>query len=301
MGKQGGKQKTGTGGASSGGVLREGNNGKKQSKAGFLKLQHLQNLAVWASGDAAVPSLGAFFGNRFAACAEVMGVPPDQSLFTCERCETILHPGDNCTVRIEKNKARKRHKHKGSKAPTQNNVVYKCHFCSHPTIKRGTLKGHMKQICPPKDKPTPKPRVQAAMRPKNTDTESCTTNSASTSTAIGNFAPEPCTRDSDNTFSAVEVATRENVDSTCISDTPHPVTPLVTTRRSLLDTKKRTRSKSGSKKEAEFNAARTDEPSTVSASKKRRKKTSTSLKDLVKSSESAKSRNLSDLTIPLFL
>lgn len=62
------------------------------------------------------------------------------------RCGTILHPGDNCTVRIEKNKSKKCRKHKGSKVPTQNKVAYLCHFCSHQTFKRGTLKGHMKRI-----------------------------------------------------------------------------------------------------------------------------------------------------------
>ncbi|KAL9681930.1 hypothetical protein QQ045_013722 [Rhodiola kirilowii] len=298
MGKREGKQKIANSGIISGGGV---NNGKKQSKSALLKLDHLQNLAVWASGDAAVPSLGAFFGNRFAACGEAMGVQPDQSLFICERCETILHPGDNCTVRIEKIKARKRQKHKGSKAPTQNNVVYRCHFCSHQTVKRGTLRAHMKQICPQKNKPAPKSRVSNAAHVKNTDTELCT-ESVSTPATIEHLVMEPLAEVSDNASSAVEMDTIENIDGTSILDTPAPVTPLLGTSRSLLDRKKRTRNKpAGSKKDPECCSANTDETSTTSASKKRRRKTWTSLKDLAKSTQNGNSRNLSDLTIPFFL
>ncbi|KAL9686085.1 hypothetical protein QQ045_023540 [Rhodiola kirilowii] len=82
---------------------------------------------------------------------------------------------------------------------------------------------------------------------------------------------------------------------------PAPVTPLVGTYRSLLDTKKRMRYKSGSKKEPEFNSVKTDATGTNDTSKKRRRKTSTSLKDLVKSSQSNNSSKFSDITIPFFL
>ncbi|CAM8933794.1 unnamed protein product [Rhodiola kirilowii] len=297
MGKREGKQKIANSGIISGGGV---NNGKKQSKSALLKLDHLQNLAVWASGDAAVPSLGAFFGNRFAACGEAMGVQPDQSLFICERCETILHPGDNCTVRIEKIKARKRQKHKGSKVPTQNNVVYRCHFCSHQTVKRGTLRAHMKQICLPKNKPAPKSRVSNAAPVKNTDTVLCT-DSVRTPAPTEHLVMEPYSKLSDSASSAVEMGTIENIDSTCILETPVPVTPLLETSRSLLDRKKRTRSKPGSKKDLECCSAKTDETSTSNASKKRRRKTWTSLKDLAKSTQNGNSRNLYDLTIPFFL
>ena len=69
-------------------TLREENSGRKQNKAkggstnmkSMLKLQHLKSLAMWASQEASIPSLGAFFGHRLMSC----GVP-DQSLFPCQR------------------------------------------------------------------------------------------------------------------------------------------------------------------------------------------------------------------------
>jgi len=68
------------------------------------------------------------------------------------RCETVLQPGFNSTVRIEKNKSKVRNKHKKSGNITQNNLVHKCHFCLHKNLKRGTPKGHIKGIYPSKDK-----------------------------------------------------------------------------------------------------------------------------------------------------
>lgn len=60
--------------------------GKKQINVkSSLKLQHIKDLAVWASHDAAIPSLGAFFGHHFAASSEALGSPVDPSLFACQR------------------------------------------------------------------------------------------------------------------------------------------------------------------------------------------------------------------------
>lgn len=83
--------KRGRNGNQGGLTLREESSGRKQIKGGsinaksMLKLQHLQKLATWASGDASIPSLGAFFGHRFAAGGEALGVLPDPSLFPCQR------------------------------------------------------------------------------------------------------------------------------------------------------------------------------------------------------------------------
>jgi hypothetical protein len=75
--------------------LREESIGRKQTKGGSnnskLKVEHLQKLAAWASGEAAIPSLGATFGHRLATVTEAMGVPPDPSLFSCERSVCILN------------------------------------------------------------------------------------------------------------------------------------------------------------------------------------------------------------------
>lgn len=75
--------------------LREEVTGKLQKKAtsnvkSILKLEHLRNLAVWASGEASIPSLGAFYGQCLASGEEAMGVPPDSSLITCQRFAFFL-------------------------------------------------------------------------------------------------------------------------------------------------------------------------------------------------------------------
>lgn len=53
-------------------------------------LNHLENLATWASGKASIPSLAAFFGQRLATAAESLAVAPDASLFTCQRSVCFL-------------------------------------------------------------------------------------------------------------------------------------------------------------------------------------------------------------------
>lgn len=73
-------------------------------------------------------------------------------LVLCNRRESILEPGENCTVRIEKNKVKTRRRCNKMKISTQNNVVYTCHFYSYQNIVRGTLEGYMKEISPPQAK-----------------------------------------------------------------------------------------------------------------------------------------------------
>ncbi|CAI9109794.1 OLC1v1009696C1 [Oldenlandia corymbosa var. corymbosa] len=131
---------------------REQSTGKKNGGVNIksmLKIDHLKSLSTWASSEVCIPSLGAFFGQRLATTAEALGVPPDPSLFPCQRCESLLQPGCSCTVRVVKIKAKAKRK---NRLCTQNSVVYKCHFCSHENRKRGTPKGHMKKLCPPKPK-----------------------------------------------------------------------------------------------------------------------------------------------------
>ncbi|MED6149454.1 hypothetical protein PIB30_062629 [Stylosanthes scabra] len=135
--------------------LREEATGKIHIKASanaksLAEVEHLEKIAVWATHEAQIPSLGAFYGQLLATVAEANGITPDSSLMTCQRCETVLHPGFNSTVRIEKNRS----KHRGTHKRSQNNVVYKCHFCLHHNVKRGTPKGHMKGLCPSKTKPS---------------------------------------------------------------------------------------------------------------------------------------------------
>ncbi|XVE57887.1 hypothetical protein DITRI_Ditri04bG0126300 [Diplodiscus trichospermus] len=275
--------------------LREEASGKKQTKGGssnvkaILKHEHLQNLAVWASGEASIPSLASFLGHRLAVAAEATAIPPDPSFFPCQRCETILQPGLNCTVRIEKNRAKARYRHKKPHILTQNTVVYSCHFCSHRNLKRGTPKGHMKEICPPK------------------------LNSSSISNAVKSRLEKSITSSGKETskddLSKVDVTSSpvtaaENLTPAIATENPiidGPVTPLVR-GTTLLDGKKRNRNKSGSKRpeESENNPTTPDAEKTIGASSKRRRKYWMSLREIVESSED-KNSNTPNSRIPFLL
>uniref|UniRef100_M1A5Y3 Uncharacterized protein n=2 Tax=Solanum tuberosum TaxID=4113 RepID=M1A5Y3_SOLTU len=158
-------------------TLREESGVKKKqihvNAKSMLKLEHIKDIATWASGEGYIPSLGAFFGQRLAVSIESLGVPPDPSLFTCQRCESILQAGYNCTARIEKNKRKARMKRKTSGIPPKNSVVYECHFCSHRNLKRGTPRGYMKSLNPAKPKTlTVDPAKSATRKAKVDPTES---------------------------------------------------------------------------------------------------------------------------------
>ncbi|XVF51486.1 hypothetical protein PTKIN_Ptkin04bG0189000 [Pterospermum kingtungense] len=254
--------------------LREEASGKKQIKGGSsnvkakLKHEHLQKLAVWASGEAPIPSLASFFGHRLAADGEATAIPRDSYFFACQRCETILQPGFNCTVRIEKNRAKARYRHKKPHISTQNSVVYNCHFCSHRNLKRGTPKGNMKEMFPPKLKASSIPKAVKFI-PEKFNTGSCKETSkddlgkVDVTSAIAKAAENPMT--------------------------DGPVTPLEK-GRTLLDGKKRNRNKSGTKRpaESEKNPTTPDVEKTIGASSKRRRKSWMSLREIVEISEEKK-------------
>ncbi|KAF6992398.1 hypothetical protein CFC21_009394 [Triticum aestivum] len=125
--------------------LREETSGKTQAdKPSLLRVQHLQRLGAWASGEAGVGSIGALLGRRFATDAEAAGIPIDASTFLCQRCESILQPGFNCTIRIKNNKKKAKRRKKSN--PGQNSVVYACHFCGDQNLIRGSGKGIVKGL-----------------------------------------------------------------------------------------------------------------------------------------------------------
>ncbi|KAH7841300.1 hypothetical protein Vadar_028097 [Vaccinium darrowii] len=266
-------------------TLREEASGKRQKTSvnpkSMLKLDHIKNLAVWASREASIPSLGAFFGHRLAALREALGVPPDPSLFPCQRCESILEPGHNCTVRIEKNKSKARRRRKRPDTPTQNNVVYKCHFCLHRNLNRGTPRGHMKEMCPPKTKPSMKSKSSRSIVLKSVNLEEAVT-------------CNPELKRTDEIVSPA-VATDDPV-------TDSPATPLVKTC-TLLEANRRKRNRSGSKKvaESESSSATVDVGKTVSNSNKRKKKPWTSLKKIAENSERGNNQNLKNFSIPFLI
>lgn len=256
-------------------TIREASTGKKHTnvKSSF-KLQHIKNLAVWATRDAAVPSLGAFFGHHFAAPSEALGTPVDPSLFTCQRCESILHPGHNCTIRIETNKTNARHKLKKSNRYPRNNVVYTCHFCSHRNMKRGTPR----DPSPPKaHKRVPEPNQKT----RNTVSSYGMTKDNVVANAI-TTGDEPRGK-----MGIVEVK-----DDPAASG---PATPLTT--MTLLESKMKKRNRSGAKKTT---ASESVTEKSVNTSNRRRRKSWSSLKEIAESNDNDNDNNrrFMNLTVP---
>ncbi|CAL5356380.1 unnamed protein product [Camellia sinensis] len=177
-------------------------------------------------------------------------------------------PGYNCTVRIEKNTTKARHRGKSSNISTQNSVVYKCHFCSHRNLKRGTPQGHMKEICPPKAKPSFK------LEP------SC-------STVIKSVKLEEGATGNKEVKKVDEIASPAITTDDPVIDSPAPATPSVRTGPTLLEAKRRKRNRSGAKKaaESESNSTTTVAENSASAANKRNRKSWTSLKEIAESSE----------------
>ncbi|XP_027092305.1 uncharacterized protein [Coffea arabica] len=264
------------------GTMREESSGKKQSSVNpksMLKLDHLKNLAIWATAEASVCSLGAFFGHRLAATAEALGVPPDPSLFSCQRCESILQPGYNCTVRIEKIKPNPKRRRKKRSLSIENSVVYSCHFCSHRNLKRGTPKGYMKELCPSKPKVSSKSDPTKSSHPK--------------------FAKaKVITASKNDPMSKVDgIASQKIINKDPANDSSTTPSAKVET---LLDTRKRKRTRSGSKKivESESSSVPVDAKKASIPSSKRKRKSWTSLKDIAECSDQDSSRNFTNLAIP---
>ncbi|KAJ0802726.1 putative ribonuclease P subunit, Rpr2/Snm1/Rpp21 [Helianthus annuus] len=295
-------------------TIREASTGKKHTNAkSSLKLQHIKNLAVWASRDAAIPSLGAFFGRHLAASSEAFGAPVDPSLFTCQRCESVLHPGHNCTIRIEKNKKNARRKGKKNTPRPQNNIVYTCHFCSHRNMKRGTPK-NISQL---KVKPHPKSTNQKAGNMVSSSDTSKDNIVANTKVApLGPTKDEPhrdkmvivekdesskadkmvivekdeSSKAEDdsvdkNTFACGKTGLLEITDTLEVkngSDASGPANPLTRPTFTLLDSKMKKKNRSGSKKKV---AIESTTPNVEKSSNRKRRKTWTSYKELADDNE----------------
>eukprot|EP00250_Pteridium_aquilinum_P013190 c2118_g1_i1 orf=138-2072(+) len=113
------------------------------SSAASAQLRHLQEVAAWAS--AVVPPLGAFLGSHLASTSEHLGCPPPSSPhINCQRCESILQVGVNCSVRVRSRKLKKRGTvTKGVTAPI-NSIIYTCQYCAFENVKPGTSKAYVK-------------------------------------------------------------------------------------------------------------------------------------------------------------
>ena len=160
--------------------------------------------------------------------------------------------------------------------------MYKCHFCSHQNLKRGTAKGHLKKICPTKDKSS----LESTPPTKPIRHES--------SKLEKHVVSKDETGEKDVFASKVVVKDVPNLNG---SETPpNKSTPP------LLEGKKRRRNSSTSKSaiETPSMSARVDVTRTQSTSTKRRKKSWTSLKEIAQSKERDNSR-VASLAIPFFL
>ncbi|KAF9590712.1 hypothetical protein IFM89_036836 [Coptis chinensis] len=77
-------------------TLREEIIAEKKGKGGagdlksVLRMQHLQNISVWAAGEVGMPSYAAFLGNCFGKYSEASGLPIDPSFIPCQRFTTYL-------------------------------------------------------------------------------------------------------------------------------------------------------------------------------------------------------------------
>ncbi|KAL3690711.1 hypothetical protein R1sor_004362 [Riccia sorocarpa] len=115
------------------------------NQAGFLKAHYLAKVAEWAA--ATVPNLGAFFGQRLAAASEALAIPPPTSYSLCQRCETVLKVGENCSVLVTKAPKKWRRlksKGAGAGAGVKNAIVYHCYFCKFDNKTPATAKAYAK-------------------------------------------------------------------------------------------------------------------------------------------------------------
>ncbi|KAL1193023.1 hypothetical protein V5N11_026073 [Cardamine amara subsp. amara] len=223
-----------------------------------LRHEHLKNLALWSStGDTPIPSLASLFGRSFAADAEATGIAINPDLVSCQRCETILQPGFNCNVRIEKASTKKKQnrfkKYNNNISLPQNNVVYNCNFCSHRNLKRGTSKGQMKEIYPSKPKASRKIKKEMMKMAEETQNSMC-------------LSPERSKKD--------------QVEESCVVDTPKPM--MLTLQRD----KRIRKSKCKKPIESESGAEKT-----VGGSSKRKRKSWTSIKEMAEANKSFRGVN----------
>ncbi|RZC50024.1 hypothetical protein C5167_018450 [Papaver somniferum] len=299
------------------------NVGRRRS---LLKTKHLEKLALSAGGHVSIPSLGALFGQRLASCSESMATPVDSSLFLCQRCESILQPGSNCTVRIEKHGTMKEMKwRKNSSGPPQNKVVYTCNFCSHRNLKRGTSKNHMKEILPPRMRQVKcdekhfnlvKSRAGECKVDLNVEAIVCPDN-------VAGFKEEVVDQihsKSENVFksnkeigkTAQELVPIAIVESEAtvpemnylvckdVASENSPTTPLNSVPLLLLDAKRRKRNKSNNKQVATVSDSKTTDVEKVSGSStKRRRKSWSSLKELAEAN--VRKNDTANIIIPFRL
>ncbi|KAI4367873.1 hypothetical protein MLD38_016496 [Melastoma candidum] len=288
----------------------EDGGGVPRDPRSMLKLDHLQRLSTWASGAGSAPSLAALFGRRLAAGREALAVLPDPSLVTCQRCEAILQPGYNCTIRVKKSRAKKRQRSQKPRTPTQNNVVYSCQFCLHRNVKRGTPKGHMKVLHPAKARPISqkKSKTDMSLISSNLEIKNASIDERSKISTLGFSAAEPLLHTSGILDNGANI-----YENSQICEPGFPVseaglsdnklgTPVTKHSLELLsESRRRKRNRSSAKKSAEPEGGPASAEASVGTSKKRRKRSWTTLREIAERSESGMGKSISDLKIPFLI
>ncbi|MQM06776.1 hypothetical protein Taro_039607 [Colocasia esculenta] len=269
--------------------LREENVGRKHvNPPAVLKLQHLQRLAIWAGGEAPISPLAAHFGRMLAASAEFEGIPLDRSIVSCQRCETVLQPGYNCTVRIEKNaNGAKCHRRSGF---SKNNVVCTCHFCSHRNVRKGTPKGHMQGLLASRPRPISelKPADSITMTISKSDDNAIVANNLDGfSEYVGEERPL-------NVESTPQKEVASNIPAKDCQKTP-------STTVSEKEKRKITECKSTKGANSATNYAAHGSGKDSGTSSKRRRKGWSGLREVTMSSEREKEKRMNNLAIPFLM
>ncbi|KAK9110570.1 hypothetical protein Sjap_018630 [Stephania japonica] len=254
------------------------------------KMQHFRNLSLWASTEVALPPLTALFGRHFATCQEAAGMPRDPSLFQCQRCESFLQPGSNCTVRVEKSRGKTRRKRKRPNVPTKNNVIHTCHFCSHRNLIKGTPRGHVEELIASKQ------NADSELKPMSSIPSENLPNISETKNILRKAVEKISSKDGNFLISKNSVAHLDRANVICDENSLQHRGKTV-----LLDGKKRKRNQSGAKnsKKTEDETALLDAGSCGSSRK--RKKSWSSLREIAENNEKEKREFVANLKVPFFL
>ncbi|CAM6105963.1 unnamed protein product [Calypogeia fissa] len=119
------------------------------NQAAFAKIEFLSQIATWAASNK-IPSLGAFYGERLASACQTAGIPSPVVNSQCERCESVLLPGVNFSVRSRSKKRKNKMSSKGNAGEATatvnsfNTVVHRCNYCKYENQKVRTLKDDVK-------------------------------------------------------------------------------------------------------------------------------------------------------------
>ncbi|KAI5055977.1 hypothetical protein GOP47_0029498 [Adiantum capillus-veneris] len=87
----------------------------------------------------------AILGSHLASTSQLLGAsPPPSPHFTCQRCESILQVGINCSIRVRSRKRKKQRSASKETSPPVNCILYYCQYCAFENMNIGTPKAYVK-------------------------------------------------------------------------------------------------------------------------------------------------------------